>query len=117
MEEIKTKVCSKCGRELPLSEFYKRKVSNDGLQSYCKECAIKMSSEYAKKLRERRTARKIEAERIVFDNKYKIYTCKELAPFTPRELMLELKARGYTGDLLYQEIKVTEHHINLSKLE
>ena len=36
MEEIKTKVCSKCGRELPLSEFYKRSVSNDGLQSYCK---------------------------------------------------------------------------------
>ena len=63
MEEIKTKVCSKCGRELPLSEFYKRSVSNDGLQSYCKECAIKMSSEYAKKSRERKKAHKIEEER------------------------------------------------------
>lgn len=116
MEESKTKVCSKCGRELPLSEFYKKSDSKNGLQSYCKECA-KRSSKYAKRSRERKKARKIEEERIAFENKYKIYTCKELAPFTPRELMLELKARGYTGDLLYQEIKVTEHHINLSKLE
>ena len=115
MEEIKTKVCSKCGRELPLSEFYKKLDSKDGLQSRCKECAIKSSSEYAKKSREK--ARKIEEERIAFESKYKIYTCKELAPFSPRELMLELKARGYTGDLFYKEIKVTEHRINLSKLE
>lgn len=117
MEESKTKVCSKCGRELPQSEFYKKSDSKDGLQSRCKECAIKSSSEYAKKSREKKKARKIEEERIAFESKYKIYTCKELAPFSPRELMLELKARGYTGDLLYQEIKVTEHHINLSKLE
>lgn len=33
-----TKRCSKCGRELPLSEFYKRKSSKDGLQAYCKDC-------------------------------------------------------------------------------
>ena len=56
-------------------------------------------------------------EMAEFEKKYKIYTNRELAKFTPRELMLELKARGYTGDLLYQEVKVTEHRINLSKLE
>lgn len=106
MEEIKTKVCSKCGREWPLSEFYKKSTSKDGLQSYCKECATKISSEYAKKSREKK-AHKIEDERIEFEGKYKIYTCKELAPFTPRQLMLELKARG----------KVTEHRINLSTLD
>lgn len=117
MEEIKTKVCSKCGRELPLSEFYKKSDSKDGLQSYCKECGKKSAKEHIQKSRERKKARKIEEERIAFESKYKIYTCKELAPFSPRELMLELKARGYTGDLLYQEIKVTEHRINLSKLE
>ena len=33
-----TKVCSKCGRELPLSEFNKCKSRKDGLQPYCKEC-------------------------------------------------------------------------------
>ena len=33
-----TKICSKCGKELPLSEFYKCKISKDGLQWMCKEC-------------------------------------------------------------------------------
>ena len=50
MEESKTKVCSKCGRELPLSEFYKKSTSKDGLQSYCKECSKKLAIEYAQKL-------------------------------------------------------------------
>ena len=33
-----TKVCPKCGRELPLSEFNINKRNKDGLQTYCKEC-------------------------------------------------------------------------------
>ena len=28
-----------CGKELPLTEFYKNKSSKDGLKSYCKECS------------------------------------------------------------------------------
>lgn len=32
------KKCSKCGRELPVSEFYANKANKDGYQSYCKEC-------------------------------------------------------------------------------
>ena len=38
MTEEKTKVCSKCGRELPLSEFYKHKAYKDGLNCWCKSC-------------------------------------------------------------------------------
>ena len=33
-----TKICSKCGRELPLECFGKHKSRKDGLQSYCKDC-------------------------------------------------------------------------------
>lgn len=33
-----TKICKKCGRELPISEFSKCKSRKDGLQPYCKEC-------------------------------------------------------------------------------
>ena len=40
------KRCSKCGRVLPLSEFYKRKSSKDGLYSYCKQCKKAMNAEY-----------------------------------------------------------------------
>lgn len=34
----KLKKCSKCGRELPVSEFWKNASNEDGLQTYCKEC-------------------------------------------------------------------------------
>lgn len=33
-----TKICTKCGRELPLSEFYKGRCMKDGYLSWCKEC-------------------------------------------------------------------------------
>ena len=33
-----TKVCSRCKRELPISEFSKDKSSKDGLQYCCKKC-------------------------------------------------------------------------------
>ena len=38
MTEEKTKVCTKCGRELPLSEFNKDKATKDGLTYWCKLC-------------------------------------------------------------------------------
>ena len=34
----KLKKCSKCGRELPVSEFWKNASTEDGLQTYCKAC-------------------------------------------------------------------------------
>lgn len=36
--QAKTKTCTKCGRELPISEFYAKAGSKDGLQTICKEC-------------------------------------------------------------------------------
>lgn len=36
MEE--TKKCTKCGRELPLAEFYKNPKTSDGYNTICKEC-------------------------------------------------------------------------------
>ena len=37
---MKTKICSKCGKELPLTEeyFYKRKDNKDGFRADCKKC-------------------------------------------------------------------------------
>lgn len=35
---METKVCKKCGRALPISEFYVHKQMGDGHLSFCKEC-------------------------------------------------------------------------------
>lgn len=83
------KKCSKCGRELPASEFWKNASTEDGLQTYCKECG----NVYATK-----TVRKLRGGGLK-----KIYSNPELARFSPRELIAELKARGYTGELKFTQ--------------
>lgn len=35
---METKICSKCGKELPVSEFSKNSKTKDGLQCQCKSC-------------------------------------------------------------------------------
>ena len=110
---METKICNKCGRELPIDSFSKNARTADGLQRHCKECA----SAYSKSSYVKRQAKKKENERIEFEKKFKVYTHKDLAVFTPRELMLELKARGYEGELIFIERIVKEHRINLNKLD
>lgn len=38
-----TKVCKKCGRELPADQFNRHARSRDGLQPYCKDCQKEMA--------------------------------------------------------------------------
>lgn len=33
-----TKICKRCGRELPMEEFYKHPKTVDGYNTYCKKC-------------------------------------------------------------------------------
>lgn len=114
---METRICRKCGRELPTENFPKNHTCKDGVDTICKACKSAYQKEYQKKIREKKKAQKIENERIEFEKKYKIYTNRDLAKFTPRELMLELKARGYEGELVFIEHIVKEHRINLGKLE
>lgn len=82
---METKKCSKCGRELTVDNFYRKSTSKDGLQDYCKECHKQSVSKSYYKNKEQK-------------KQHKIYTNEELAKFTPRELMQELKSRGYVWD-------------------
>ena len=81
MENTQTKTCSRCGRTLPIENFYKR--SNGQIFTYCKECVKVINS-----------ARKITPP----DSE------NPLSAYTPRQLMQELKRRGYTGKLYIQQV-------------
>ena len=98
---METKFCKCCGRELSLEHF---KRGRYGYVSVCLFC-------YKKHRAEKRQ------ERIEEQKKKDDYLRAEkrnlcLSDFTPRELMEELKRRGYEGKLTYVET----HIIDLSTL-
>jgi len=99
-EMIKTYKC--CGRELPINCF--KTTRWGGKVSVCTECATN-------KLRENKQKRIDEQKQKVEDMRAETrQLC--LADFSPRELMAELKRRGYEGKITYVET----HTIDLSTL-
>ena len=102
MEQETVKTCKCCGRTLDISNF--KTTRWGGKVSVCTECATN-------KLRENRQKRLDEQKQKVEDMRAETrQLC--LADFTPRELMTELKRRGYDGKLVYTET----HTIDLSTL-
>lgn len=91
-DNITVKECKHCHRTLPVTEFYKKSSTPDGLQCYCKQCQSELNKNSQRKKR-------------AFGGGN-----PELSRFTPRQLMEELRARGYTGELKYIQT------INLEKL-
>ena len=45
---VQTKTCRKCGRELPISEFCKHRLSKDGHAWQCRECNRSRSKQFRK---------------------------------------------------------------------
>lgn len=74
-----TKLCATCGRELPLESYKQHAKSPDGYAHNCREC-----------LSQRRTTKNTEGGGNPL-----------LAQFKPRELIEELRYRGYKGTLEY----------------
>lgn len=97
-----TKICKCCGKELPIDRFKKGRW---GYVSICIECETQHRAE---KRQERIDEQKKKVEDKRAENR-----CLCLNDFTARELMLELKRRGYEGELTYTEV----HRINLSNVE
>ena len=91
-EQPKTKVCKRCGRELPLHEFGRHARTADGLQTYCRECCAASV----------KRARKKKADKKVLEVMH-VKDATPLIVFTNQELLDEIKRRGYTGYLKHVE--------------
>lgn len=90
------KKCSKCGGEFEKEMFYVNNKNNDGLDNYCKECRKAMNKLNLQK--------RIERSKDISDAQtlLKVYSSPELAKFTPRQLMQELKSRGYKWEYMLE---------------
>ena len=74
--------CKVYGQDKPEDMFYRTRTGK--CYPYCKEC-------FNEKVKQRRAKRKQEKEQQE----------GELSRYTPRELIEELKRRGYKGELTY----------------
>lgn len=93
MEETKTKVCSKCGREIPITEFALNKTCKDGHIGRCKDCVnAYLRERYARK-KGQQTAQ-MKPMITPLNPKFADKTPRELQQ-EMRELKAELIARGF----------------------
>lgn len=82
---METKKCTICGSDLPVSEFAHHPKAADGLCNDCNKCRSKKT-------------RKPRKSTLIIGN-------PDLASFKPRDLIEELRVRGYRGKLTFtQEI-------------
>lgn len=90
-----TQKCKCCGKELPLEAF---SVSSFGRLKTCKDCVRKRQSEGH--------ARQREKEKKMAE--YRDARTLRLHDFNPRELMAELKRRGYKFKMEYTETHIID---------
>lgn len=105
MEEIKTKVCRRCGNEKPLTEFTTNKECKDGRGSYCKTCRNELAKQYYRN-RRANMSNNMSGGGIASDciraNDRKGCNPK-FDGVTSRELINELKDRGYKWSSMWVE--------------
>lgn len=89
-----TKICNRCDKELPLSNFCKKVSSLDGLQGFCKVCNSERSKTYYKNNHEKH-------KRVIKDRGHKQ---KQLI----REFLLNLLKNSECKDCQNNDIRVLE---------
>ena len=110
-----TKICKKCGRELPLEAFSKHKGTKDGLQTWCRACQVRQVKEgrARKKAQEKIDAFVAGAVPSMAPTTIQDVKVPEtggkaarLAEYTDDELLVELKRRGFFCRDLYKYVKI-----------
>lgn len=77
-QKIETRVCRECGKELPITDFYKTGIGDKRMHT-CKRC-----------VQDRRRKTKDAKENAPYIN---------MSKFDDELLFAELRKRGYTGEL------------------
>lgn len=99
--EIATKVCRICGRELPIDAFYKSNKTDDGRSHICRECK-KMA--HGGHIRTRYN--KFTTDELV--SEIKARGVNLIPEPSPREMMERLAALGYKGKLTYTRVETID---------
>ena len=99
---METKKCTKCGRELPLSEFGKDARSKDGLQCYCKECVNNRARQY----HANRVANTLRLKGVIGGGEER----------TPNQIMEEIKERANILRGLGMEVNIEINYTKSIKL-
>lgn len=90
MEDVVIKRCKACGKELPLTSFSTYSKAKDGHRNTCKACfGAHMSAGKTNKLD------------TIDDCDNDNTGADEFKAYTSRDLILELRRRGYRGKLIY----------------
>ena len=97
MPEIKTKVCSKCLLDKPVTEFHKRLDGNIGYKSSCKECIKEYNKRYAINNKE-----VIKKRKKPYNNKYRQENKEKLSKYN-KEYRLENRCSIKERNRLYHQ--------------
>lgn len=97
---METKICKRCGRELPLSEFYKDKNCKDGLNYWCKECSKQYKKQYYQEHKE-------EIAEYYQDNKEFFFKRRKQYDKTPMGRAINLVKRYRQSDKQHNRGKCT----------
>lgn len=95
---MEIKVCKKCGKELTLDRFDKNHLSKDGLSGICKECKAKYNRNRTLKIK---AEKMMKSEGVPFNIDESNSGGAGLLAYSARQLIEELRRRGYKGNLTY----------------
>ena len=100
-----TKVCAKCGRELPVENFGHTPKNKNGLKSYCKDCENENCRKYrAKRLGSPRKEKKPNTDDIPVINDILQQPVPAISTFTDDAIIAELRHRGWHGTITKETV-------------